>query len=660
MIYPGTYSLTLRESIDTRLSVEQMDDNLKFLNNLANSGGSGTSGTSGSNGADGMDGIDGLDGSSGTSGTSGANGFQGAPGTSGTSGSSGTSGATGSNGVGFVWRGEWSPSYGTYSTDVDVVSDSGSTYIKISGSGNSGSAPSGDLTRWALYTSKGTDGATGSVGATGATGSAPIKIDGSLNATESVDVSIYGRIVDNYTRVYVSNADNSYVGLYSTNVLTGTEYTISNQSTTFFLNVMMKEYSEWMQTSGFSTTSSFVIEPLGVYKFTMSDTTSGSAKIYLVEKISTGGLTYVSKTATNLFPVLTGDINLVTTTGVGRGVSLGSSSSVYSRAGKEVIVYASNNAYSFDVQADFEASPNISIDGISSTVDHITVDTNENYKFTSLGYGGVWKAELIVSSLTPGQTGATGSQGPTGPAGATGPSGFTYSYGMVEALVSFPYPLLSYKVNIIWSADGTPIHRVSLPTFTAVLGDKVTVLNSGDYMISVTAAQTGASKIYLNGIKGTQVFEFYVFPNQQYDFTYVEEGYWLCQAVQSRVLLEYVAPLYQSGTASPQVQAPVIDTLSVGQSWTGDYFRTVEFTRVTTGKYKLWIKWKHVDTNSSNLGIMFGDGICVTDGYRQNGTDGNGVSYTSFDFSTYTPGGTASDDLLLGTNAACFSVKLYQ
>ena len=179
-------------------------------------------------------------------------------------------------------------------------------------------------------------------------------------------------------------------------------------------------------------------------------------------------------------------------------------------------------------------------------------------------------------------------------------------------------------------------------------------------MISVVGSNFPGSTIYLNGIKGSTISEFYIFPNQQYDFIYVEDVKWLCQVVQSRVLLEYVAPLYQSGTASPLAQTPVIDTLSVGESWTGDYFRAVEFTRVTTGKYKLWIKWKHVDTNSSNLGIMFGDGICVTDGYRQNGTDGNGVSYTSFDFSTYTPGGTASDGLLLGTNAACFSVKLYQ
>ena len=267
---------------------------------------------------------------------------------------------------------------------------------------------------------------------------------------------------------------------------------------------------------------------------------------------------------------------------------------------------------------------------------------------------------LLAAQGSQGPQGPQGLQGTQGLQGPTGPSSTNFSYGTVEALTSFPYPLLSYKVNSVYCNDSIPIYRVSLPTFTAEFGDKVTVLNSGDYMFSVTAAIYGPSKIYINGINGVSVFEFYVFPNQQYDFIYFDEGKWLCQAVQSKLLLEYTAPLYQQGTASPIPQSPVIDTLSVGQSWTGDYYRDIEFTREGVGKYKIWIKWKNVDTNSNKLGIMFGDGICVADGNRSNGTLVDGSSYTSFDFSTYTPGGTASDDLLKGYNSACFTVKLYQ
>ena len=46
MIYTGAFSLTLGESKEARLSVVEMDDNFKFLNNLADLGGSGTSGSS--------------------------------------------------------------------------------------------------------------------------------------------------------------------------------------------------------------------------------------------------------------------------------------------------------------------------------------------------------------------------------------------------------------------------------------------------------------------------------------------------------------------------------------------------------------------------------------------------------------------------------------
>ena len=37
MIYPGTHSLTLREDTNNRLSIEEVDSNFKYLNNLASS-----------------------------------------------------------------------------------------------------------------------------------------------------------------------------------------------------------------------------------------------------------------------------------------------------------------------------------------------------------------------------------------------------------------------------------------------------------------------------------------------------------------------------------------------------------------------------------------------------------------------------------------------
>jgi hypothetical protein len=254
--------------------------------------------------------------------------------------------------------------------------------------------------------------------------------------------------------------------------------------------------------------------------------------------------------------------------------------------------------------------------------------------------------------------GLTGSVGITGPQGPTGTAPIATS-GFISATSSFPYTLLSNTINQVISTSNFPLQRVQLPASTAAIGDRVTFLNAGQYMISVSANLVGGS-IYYNGINGTAVSELITYPNQRYDFTYLGSASWLCAAVQSKLLLEYSAPLFQSGTDDPIPQSAVIDTLSVGEEWSGEDFRSVGFTRTTVGKYKIWVYYKGVTTNSSNLGVMFGDGICVTDGFRTNGTFGNGTSYSSWEFSTYTPGGTASDGLLKGTNAACFSVKLYQ
>jgi hypothetical protein len=277
---------------------------------------------------------------------------------------------------------------------------------------------------------------------------------------------------------------------------------------------------------------------------------------------------------------------------------------------------------------------------------------------------------LLAAQGSQGPMGAQGVQGPTGPQGVQGPtgspgvqgatgSGPTFSYGSIVASTSFPYTLLSKTINQVVSSSNVPLQRVQLPAQTAAIGEKITFLNAGGYMISITANIVGGS-IYYNGISGTPVQELITYPNQRYDFTYLGGASWLCSAVQSRLLLEYSAPLFQSGTDDPIPQSAVIDTLSVGEEWSGEDFRSVGFTRTTVGKYKIWVYYKGVTTNISNLGVIFGDGICVTDGFRSNGTFVNGTSYASWEFSTYTPGGTASDGLLKGNNAACFTVKLYQ
>jgi hypothetical protein len=95
--------ITYREGNDGRLSVQQMDDNFRYLEEqlsglTSSNETSGTSGTSGSSGSSGTSGSSGSSGTSGTSGVIGANGSSGTSGTSGSSGTSGTSGSSGSSG----------------------------------------------------------------------------------------------------------------------------------------------------------------------------------------------------------------------------------------------------------------------------------------------------------------------------------------------------------------------------------------------------------------------------------------------------------------------------------------------------------------------------------------------------------------------------------
>ena len=178
MVYPGDFSLTLREEIDRKLKIQEMDDNLKFLNNLALSGGSGGSGTSGVSGSSGTSGVSGSSGTSGVSGSSGTSGTSGVSGTSGTSGSSGTSGTrgtsgtsgvsgssgtsgtsgvSGTNGIGFTFRGSWNNSYTYYINEV--VEYQGSSYTVI---GNSvGYPPPNYPGYWALSAARGATGPAG-------------------------------------------------------------------------------------------------------------------------------------------------------------------------------------------------------------------------------------------------------------------------------------------------------------------------------------------------------------------------------------------------------------------------------------------------------------------------------------------------------------------
>jgi len=145
-------SITYRQDIDGALSVAQMDENFRYLEEQlagltsSNSGTSGTSGlngtsgtsgvagTSGTSGSDGSDGSDGSSGANGTSGTSGTSGDNGADGSSGANGSSGTDGTSGTSGTTSL------PLYSVYTA-----------LITQSGTSSTQTISTGDLTLGVTY-----------------------------------------------------------------------------------------------------------------------------------------------------------------------------------------------------------------------------------------------------------------------------------------------------------------------------------------------------------------------------------------------------------------------------------------------------------------------------------------------------------------------------
>lgn len=134
---------------------------------------------------------------------------------------------------------------------------------------------------------------------------------------------------------------------------------------------------------------------------------------------TTGNITQDNEVYSTLSPFtqIVSDVNWVISTGPSQRVLLPLGAAI----GKEIIVYAFNNPYTFQVRADLLGSTAISITGIETFSNFVTVSPNENYKFTSLG-DGQWKAEAIGPNLQQitniGNTIVSGTNKTTLPAGA--------------------------------------------------------------------------------------------------------------------------------------------------------------------------------------------------------------------------------------------------
>ena len=212
-------------------------------------------------------------------------GSQGPMGAQGVQGNPGTPGAVGP--AGLEWKGTWNKNT-SYVAD-DAVAFSGSSYFCILAIAGSvlNQNPANDTTHWALLASQGAQGIQGVQGATGEQGPAGgvLYTDGSLNSTTFSQASTFGKIVYNFSRVYLTSAPNNFIGLSSTDVATGTAYIVQNKSTTIDLIVRPLDNTRFLQPNGFESDLNFTVAPNTYARFTLTNVTGGSDRVFMIEVI---------------------------------------------------------------------------------------------------------------------------------------------------------------------------------------------------------------------------------------------------------------------------------------------------------------------------------------------------------------------------------------
>ena len=220
--------------------------------------------------------------------TQGPAGPQGPTGAQGVQGNPGTPGAVGP--AGLEWQGAWEFD-STYTAD-DAVSFAGASYFCILNvDTNSNPPPDEDTTHWALLAAQGAPGIQGVQGPTGAQGPA-----GTISYTEeslnSNSLAIAGnpatptsKITKTFTRAYVTSAINNYLGLSNIGKVRGDFFVVQNKSTTLDLVIIPLDYARFLQPNGFASQVNFTLKPNTYARFTLTETTSGSDKVFMVEVI---------------------------------------------------------------------------------------------------------------------------------------------------------------------------------------------------------------------------------------------------------------------------------------------------------------------------------------------------------------------------------------
>jgi hypothetical protein len=189
--------------------------------------------------------------------------------------------------AGLEWQGSWDTD-SSYSVD-DAVGFNGASWFCISevtGTGNPN--PEVDTTSWALLAAQGAIGPQGAQGPTGPQGPAGsiVYTDSSLNSGTFSQAATFAKVTNDFTRVFVTSDSANFVGISDVGVSTGDYYVLQNKSTTRNLIVRPLNSARFLQPSGSELDVNFVMKPNTYARFTLTNITGGSDRVFMVEVIN--------------------------------------------------------------------------------------------------------------------------------------------------------------------------------------------------------------------------------------------------------------------------------------------------------------------------------------------------------------------------------------
>lgn len=200
-----------------------------------------------------------------------------------TPGPAGPQGVAGPVGpAGLTWQGLWVS--GTSYVEDDAVSYNGASWFCINAT-SSTTTPNLDPVNWALLAAQGSPGPQGPQGIPG-TGGSVNYTEGSLNSNTSTSALLTSQIQYNFTRAYVINAVANYIVLSDTNKTVGDFFIVRNMSALLPIRVNLVDNAKLTNYNNFDTVQQYTIPPKTTVKFTLTNVTGGSDRVFIVEEIS--------------------------------------------------------------------------------------------------------------------------------------------------------------------------------------------------------------------------------------------------------------------------------------------------------------------------------------------------------------------------------------